>query len=51
MRVVIAASFGRHDTVPTLELIGALVVVVVVGVAVVALLGWSLQRPRRALIR
>ncbi|MEX2254392.1 MAG: hypothetical protein WEC34_03040 [Acidimicrobiia bacterium] len=51
MRVVIAASFADDSVVPTVELIGALTWVVVVSVAVIAILGWSLQRPRRAVAR
>lgn len=47
MRVVIAASFASHNSVPTIEFIGALAWVVILGVVVIAILGWSLQRPRR----
>lgn len=46
-RVVIAAAFARHDTIPTLELAGALIWVGAVSIAVVAILGIALQRPRR----
>jgi len=45
MRVVIAAAFARHSTIPTLELIGALAWIVLVTAAVIALLSVTLQRP------
>ena len=47
MRVVIAAAFAHHDTIPTLELVGALAWAAAVSIAVVAILGVALQRTRR----
>jgi len=47
MRVVIAAAFAHHHPIPTLELVGALVWVVVVMIVVVAILGVALQQARR----
>jgi hypothetical protein len=47
MRVVIAASFAHHNTVPTVELIAAVAWAALVCTAVVAVLGAALQRPRR----
>jgi hypothetical protein len=47
MRVVIAAAFAHHHSIPTLELAGAVAWVVVVMIAVVAILGVALQQTRR----
>ena len=47
MRVVIAAAFAPHNTIPTVELVGALAWVVVVSTAVVVILGMALQRSRQ----
>jgi len=47
MRVVIAAAFAHHNTIPTVELAGALAWVVVVSTAVVVILGLALQRSRQ----
>jgi hypothetical protein len=47
MRVVIAAAFAHHNSIPGVELIGALAWAVAVSIAVVAILGVALQRTRR----
>lgn len=51
MRVVIAGAFAHHNGLPTIELVGALAWVVTVSIAVIAVLGRALQRPRRTWAR
>lgn len=47
MRVVIAAAFAHYNTIPTVELVGAVAWVVGVSTAVVVILGIALQRSRQ----
>jgi len=47
MRIVIAGAFAHHNTLPTLEVIGALAWAALMMIGVVTILGTAMQRPGR----